>query len=618
LPFDAGLKAYIDTRNGGYEPTGVAADGTTNDRAAIVTAAAAASAAGQALLLPFGTIRNTGAYISLPAGLVVIGCGIGATIWDGPGFEMSSDNTVRNMTFTGTHCAGTDYGVFTRGASPATDCEVRNCSFTLWPGPAVKLAAAVGGGATRCNVTECQFTNNGEAVFVERAYYCRTTDNRSKNAAATGAHFTVMGGAQGCQWTNNNTEGGITGILLLAAVSIAGGTLISQNVITGNQIRGTSEEGISLDCDGGSAATTSVIDWGTVSAKSWASGTGDGQLGVTLDAAFAGIAAGKFAGYHMVVTSGAAAGAVFSIDSDNGSTQMKCNNTRNSVYNNLAVGDEVVIGNPMVANVITGNTVEDAGTSAIMVWGFAVGNVIADNTCYSTTGGYTPKGGLTVWGLDGLVTSSGAYTTRLGRSPVLLTQVRHNTLDRADLTFSVFNYGGAGYTLSKTNVQFGNSSANADVTYDQVKMARASRASSNVTINSVTFVAVDTGTDVTLTGCLIGDWIEVGLSAFVSNEAVGLALDTRTMISGSPVNSVGMAVGGAALPTAGILAWQAPASVNTAVGGSVIYQLVAGDITATGTVLLRLYAKTATAVNKVIVTDSNDPMTHWARNHGRG
>jgi len=449
--------------------SGVVANGTTNDRAAVVAAITAVQAAGGfTVLLPPGRIRNTGGEISLPDGVQIMGQGRGVTIWDGPGFEFTTNNAVTGITFTGTNVATGSAAIRMRTATAATDGNVNRCAFTTFPnGVAVYLNNCTGGGPARIVVDGNQFQDCAVAVLMETVFNCRVSNNSSVNAAATGRHF-IFYAAQGCQFIGNTTEGGVTGILGLARHNVAGTVNIQGNTIMGNRIVSPSEEGISLDSLGNDAAGVCVVDWGTVAAKGFNSGVPGGQLAITLDSAFSTLPSNYFYFQTMVITTGACAGTVLDITGSSGAVQL-ANGCRVSVWTGISVGDEVVIGLPMVGNTISGNTIEDAGTYSIDLWGFCIGNIITGNTCISTltgtnanTGG--PQGGVEVWGLDGLVAATSRFTTRLGRAPAVNNIVANNTLQRCDLRFSVEAYSGSpGYSLVG-NVRTGNVLTNCDST----------------------------------------------------------------------------------------------------------------------------------------------------------
>lgn len=448
--------------------SGVVANGTTNDRDALVAAFTAGAAFGATTVLPTGTIHNGGAVIPLPTGCKVVGAGVDATTWDGPGLKMVGDNRVSHITFDGTN-SPTDNAIQCSATVATTDSEVTRCKFRNYALPAVNLNASADGlGATRVSVTDCEFAAVDTAVLIERGYDC--TIARNTSAPGSGNYSFAAYGAEGCKFLGNTVNGGLVGILLLTSVNVAVGMQIARNLVAGNRIVGTEAEGISLDVHGNAAASVGIIDWGTVASKAYNGGVPGGQLQVTLDSAFASSPASRFFGYSLVVTSGAAAGAVLSIDGDSGGGALACNGTRNSVYTNLTVGDEATICTPIVGNIIQGNSVTDAGTFSIVIWGMGVGNIIEANTCRSTltstnseTGG--PAGEVAVIGLDGLGASTHAFTTRTGRARPLMNIVRDNALHRCDLRFKVITFGGAsGFTLSTTNVRTENMLMNSDST----------------------------------------------------------------------------------------------------------------------------------------------------------
>lgn len=152
----------------------------------------------------------------------------------------------------------------------------------------------------------------------------------------------------------------------------------------------------------------------------------------------------------------------------------------------------------------------------------------------------------------------------------------------------------------------------------RTNFARKTRGGSNISFNNTSFTAVDSATlDITLTNVLAGDWIEVGLSCRVNNEAVELDLDAQTIVAGSPVNSVGFAQGsGVPLPTSGVGAWLCPSGQLVNPGGSVLYQVTSADLTS-GSLTLRLMGKTASATARTILCSNNGPIMFWVRNLGR-
>jgi hypothetical protein len=230
-------------------------------------------------------------------------------------------------------------------------------------------------------------------------------------------------------------------------------TRLSQgNVISGNSINAPSEEGISFDLYGNSGASVSVLDWGTIASVSHNVLSGVNQLTITMDSAFTGAPSNKFYSYTAFVTTGTGQGFTGRIAASNGLT-ITINNVRPVVATQLKAGDELVIGITAIGNTIQGNSVTDAGTYGIGLWGMGVGNQIIGNDL-NWTGTLPASGtymhhGLEVWGLDGMVVSTGNYTGRAGRAPSVKNVIRGNTLRNANSRDAVKTFSGAaGYTQS--------------------------------------------------------------------------------------------------------------------------------------------------------------------------
>lgn len=158
----------------------------------------------------------------------------------------------------------------------------------------------------------------------------------------------------------------------------------------------------------------------------------------------------------------------------------------------------------------------------------------------------------------------------------------------------------------------------------QTRFQRKARGGTNLTIASTqtSFAAFDSGSaalfDLVFTGVVPGDWLEIGCSFQVSNEAVQLQVDAQTMVTlGTAVNSVGQQDGVTPLPSAGVMAWLAQPSVTTNVGGSVFYQVVAADIATNGTCTVRPVCRVASATARTIFSGGANPILWFGRNHGK-
>lgn len=154
--------------------------------------------------------------------------------------------------------------------------------------------------------------------------------------------------------------------------------------------------------------------------------------------------------------------------------------------------------------------------------------------------------------------------------------------------------------------------------YPRFQRARAfkfaTRTAGNVSVASVSMAAVDTALDIALEA-QAGDVIEYGVNALWSNQAFDGLLDVRTMVAGSPVNSLGS--GGSDL-TGYVSGWYALGSNFASVSGSMFYAVTAGDI-ASGLVNLRLFARLGSAGTRTLFAGAfptNNPLQVFARNLG--
>lgn len=443
--------------------SGVVADGLADDRAGLIAAISAAAPFGAVVLLPPGKIRNAGAPIDLPAGAGIRGSGSSATTILGMGFNLASGSFCEDVGFDGS--ALTSIGqraLATRNDVPITRARITRCRFTNYSSSiAVLLRAIPNDAPSHCLIEDNVFENCEYAVLVERGLYCRIVGNTSINLPGRGRHI-VFYSAENCMFADNVVSGGIVGITGLLNRAVAGHFSIQGNIIRGNTVISAAEEGISLDTFGNDANAVATIDHGTIRAKGQHNSS-NGQLSITLDAAFTGTPVNKFYRTRLVMTSGAATGSIFRVDASNGDT-LTMNGVRSDIATRIAVGDSFSIGQPMFANIITGNEVCDAGKWSLVLWGFCVANVVAQNTFRTSlstsvvdTG--RPSGGVEIWGLDGLIVSAVSYTRRPGRAPSLMNKITHNVLDRCLVFEGVKTYNGStGY------VQIGNDiSANVTV-----------------------------------------------------------------------------------------------------------------------------------------------------------
>lgn len=141
------------------------------------------------------------------------------------------------------------------------------------------------------------------------------------------------------------------------------------------------------------------------------------------------------------------------------------------------------------------------------------------------------------------------------------------------------------------------------------------RTSGDLTLNSTNWANVDTGLDIALPA-LVGDDIQVGLSAFTGSEAVNLYLDAVSVVGGAPVNSFGRAAAVEAAPGGlGIQSWLVASGGFIPLGSPYIYTVVAGDLSS-GIITVRLRYATGTAANRTLRANANQPLQFWAKNLG--
>lgn len=116
---------------------------------------------------------------------------------------------------------------------------------------------------------------------------------------------------------------------------------------------------------------------------------------------------------------------------------------------------------------------------------------------------------------------------------------------------------------------------------------------------------------------VVGDWVEASLSGQFQNQGFVGLLDVWSRLAGTPVNSWGG--NNWAAPVAGhqgVPGWRGEASAFTDISGSVIRQIVAGDIDATGLVTMTPYGN-GLGGPKYISATAAIPFTWHVINHGQ-
>lgn len=137
--------------------------------------------------------------------------------------------------------------------------------------------------------------------------------------------------------------------------------------------------------------------------------------------------------------------------------------------------------------------------------------------------------------------------------------------------------------------------------------ARVTKTAGSYTVNGTSYVDLDTSTDIVIAAAA-GQWIEVGATVAWQNEATYGFLDVITVAGSNYISGAGSA-------GHGVTSWVGATSQLARTGGSIIYRVVSGDISA-GLVTLRFRVKTLAASNKTLLAVANDPLVLWARNIG--
>lgn len=138
----------------------------------------------------------------------------------------------------------------------------------------------------------------------------------------------------------------------------------------------------------------------------------------------------------------------------------------------------------------------------------------------------------------------------------------------------------------------------------------------DVALTSSGWQNFDTGTDITLAAAS-GDWVEVGLSLLASAVNNTLAWDVVTVVSAAPVTSLAGKIAVASRPANGAMVWYCPNSsgttgINRPQGGSIMYQLGAGDVSG-GNVLLRVQVNPINTTSRTVSANTNTPFEFWAK-----
>ncbi len=156
------------------------------------------------------------------------------------------------------------------------------------------------------------------------------------------------------------------------------------------------------------------------------------------------------------------------------------------------------------------------------------------------------------------------------------------------------------------------SADNIQITIDTGKIDFVRRTAGDLTLNSTTWANLPSLGTLVL-DAEIGDVVEVGMGGSFGTEAIDAFLDAGSDDSG--IQNVWSLDGSEVAAGNGVQAWKGGSGSDHGFGGSSRRTLVTADIV-TGQVTIQFRYKTASASNRTLKADSNNPLEVWAKNHG--
>ncbi len=308
---------------------------------------------------------------------------------------------------------------------PGSNVHIRNVGFDSSTGGAANPRHIYfsTGGTTRLTVDRCSFIGSGGStgVYGENQTSEITVKNcefsggsagvillgtlrseiHSNRFLAVSRAIEILGGST-TRVINNRTQNGITGILFISQRTNGRFNNTAGNLIQGNYIADTSEEGISFDCRGNSSTlwpengTNPIVTFASISNNS------NSQRAMVISETGQGL--NWATSYYAIALTGNNLGHVLLISgSGNGFIDIERSNGDGAVAG-WTVGDKLLITMPFQHNTVIGNTCVGCARSSIIFYGSSWWNTVIGNTI-SGCGTY----GITLASVVAGLGSSGAW-----------------------------------------------------------------------------------------------------------------------------------------------------------------------------------------------------------------
>jgi hypothetical protein len=362
-------------------------NGTTDDSDHIISACNAAVAGGGYVLMPAGANPYRSNGFTVPTGSYIYSAD-NASIRIVGAISPSNNTTIDGLTCI---AYGDDLGIGAGGT--VSGATIKNCTFNESGSNKFSWASIIFYQATSCTIYHNTF--NG--------------------SSAVGSCIQSLGGKNNVV-SYNTCVGGVTSIAFLYSRGVNGGglaSIVDNNEVHHNTCSGFSEEGITFDDIGNTAADVACIDTATVTAV----GTGT----ITLTAY--GSAYATLTGYDIFPLDGTMQCRPFTITSQSGA---KKNVFSVADSTGVTVGDHVTIAALFKNNYIHDNSSDATDYNAIIIYGAAYNNRIENNHVL-------PGGAISIHSIDNTVAADIGVSGNGGRGPCAYNMIKGNTCDDAGM-----------------------------------------------------------------------------------------------------------------------------------------------------------------------------------------